>query len=260
MPHLVEFEWYRDASETGWSLVPEVLAQSIPRAVADPRGEVGTLTATFVSYAVPHKPARIVHRDGKLQPHWPLRDFPKLFDQFSRANTAEKLLSFVKTFGPLSNEGRNPKVGDYVIHLLDHARQMQLLINAHRSGQRKEIATIVGPKGLPLDRGALGDVRVMLVFDPVTEKPRLQFTPKHLLSALWLQLGDYLSDEPNLIECRHCGSTFERGPGAGRRGDAMFCSDQLSTASSAASSGAARRPEFRPAPARRRYRPAARPR
>jgi hypothetical protein len=225
MPHLVEFEWYRDESQGGWELRAEVSPQLASRGMTDPRGEAGTLTASFVGYATPIRPARIAHRDGNLKPYWPLKDFPKLFDQFSRVNTPEKLLSFVKMFGPLTNEGRLARVGDYVIHLLDHTRQMRLLIDARCAGREKEIAKIVGPKGLPLDQGAIGDVQARLVFDPVTERPTLQFTPKHLLSALWLQLAEYLGGEPNLFECRHCGETFERGVGTDRRGDAKYCSD-----------------------------------
>jgi hypothetical protein len=229
MPHLVEFEWYRDARATGWRLIPEIPARLMPNGVVDPYGEAGTLTASFVGFATLPEPARIAHRDGKLQTYRPLTDFPKLFDQFARATTKEALLSFIAKFGPLTNEGRNSEVGDNVIDLLKHARQMQLLISAYSAGQKEAVPKIIGPKGLPLDRGALADIQARLVFEPVTEKPRLQFTPKHLLGALWLQLGEYLGGEPNLMDCRHCGSTFERGPGTGRRGDAMFCSVQHKT-------------------------------
>lgn len=225
MPHLVEFEWYRDETQTGWTVKPEELPKSVSLSSIDPRGENGTLPAALSINISTRKPLRIVHRNGKLRRYWPLRDYNKLYDQFSRIATAQELLSFVERFGPLSIGGLNPDEGDNVTHLLVHAKQMRSLIEAYRTGRTKEIAKILGPKGLPLGDGPIGDVKATLVFDQVTQKPRLQFIPRNLLNAIWLQLGEHLSGDLNLMECRFCGKTFERGPGH-RRADSKFCSDE----------------------------------
>jgi hypothetical protein len=203
---------------------------ALPSNIRDRFGEAGTLSATtpFVS-GIPRSPARIVHQNGKLQPYRPLQIFGKLFENLARVTTPEELLSFIEKFGPLTKEGLNPSKGDEVHHVLDHAKQMQLLIDAYRMGKKAEIKNILGPKGRPLGDGPLGDVQATLVFDPITERPRLQFAPQNLLNAIWFQLGEYLGDEPNLMECQHCGATFERGPRGTRRDGAKFCTDAHKT-------------------------------
>ena len=226
MPHLIEFEWYRDENQSGWVIKPEEFPRSVPLPGIDPRGETGTLTDHLSRNISVRKPRRIVHRNGKLRRYWPLRDYDRLYNQFSRVASPEELRSFIEKFGPLSTEGRNPEGGDNVIHLLDHAKQMRLLLDAYATGRTKEIAKLLGPKGLPLGDGPIGDVKAIIVFDSVTEKPRLQFIPRNLLNAIWLQLGEHLGGNLNLIECRLCGKMFERGVGTTRRADAEFCSDQ----------------------------------
>jgi hypothetical protein len=225
MPYLVEFEWYRDETQNGWSLRPAELPSSLSSSAVDPRGETGTYNATNFRAITLRKPLRIVHCDGKLRPYAPLKNYSKLFEPFSRVSSAEELLSFIEKFGPLSDEGRDPSLGDNVVDLLAHAKQMRLLLHVFGTGQKKQIAKILGPKGRPLDESHIGDVRATLVFDPVTQIPRLQFIPRNLLNAIWLQLGEYLGGDPNLMVCRLCGQTFERGPGH-RRADATFCSDE----------------------------------
>jgi hypothetical protein len=221
----VDFRWFRDPFESGWHLTKGVPALPVPTGPVDPREEAGTLALAIYTVGVPRQPARIVYRGNGLQPYRPLDHFPrKLFETFSNVASSEDLLTFVKRFGPLTHEGIDGR-GDNVEHVLPHARQMKLLIEACRRGRRQDIAVILGPKGVPLADAPIGDVRVEPIFDPATGTLKLRFVPKNLLNAIWFKLGEWLGGEPNLADCPHCGKTFERGGATGVRKDARYCSE-----------------------------------
>jgi hypothetical protein len=65
--------------------------------------------------------------------------------------------------------------------------------------------------------------------DQVTDAPRLRYSPKDLLGAMWLQLGQKLMGGGTIKICRQCGQLFEAGLGTRRREDAEFCSDDHRT-------------------------------
>jgi hypothetical protein len=65
--------------------------------------------------------------------------------------------------------------------------------------------------------------------DPVTNALRLRYSPKDLLGAMWLQLGQKLMGGGTIKVCRKCGELFEAGPGTRRREDAEFCTDDHRT-------------------------------
>jgi hypothetical protein len=54
----------------------------------------------------------------------------------------------------------------------------------------------------------------------------VEITPVRLLDALWLQLGQALSDTSEWRQCEHCCSWFPVGGNSGKRADARFCSDE----------------------------------
>jgi hypothetical protein len=220
----VDFRWFRDPFESGWHLTKEMPALPVPSSSVDPRGEAGTLYLATYTVGISRQPARIVYRGSGLQSYRPLEHFPKLFETFSKVITPEDLLSFVKRFGPLTHEGVDGR-GDNVEHLLPHAKQVRILIDAYVGERRREIAAILGPKGIPLAEAPIGDVRVEPVFDPATGTLRLQFVPRNLLNAIWFKLAEYLGGNPNLAECPYCGQRFERGRATGLRSDAKFCSE-----------------------------------
>ena len=221
-----DFVWYRDPSQTGWELRREEAPMALS-AYASEMGEAGTYVANTSMYMTPRKPERILRRGGELQAYRPIDTYGKLLvDQFSRIATPANLLEFVQKFGPLTNEGRDPGRGDDVWHIIPHAQQIRSLIDAYRPDQMKSISKKLGPKGIPLGDGPVGDIQARLVFDPVAEAPRLQLMPKNLLNAIWLQFAEDLEGAPDLGVCNHCGTHFKRGPGTGRRADARYCSEE----------------------------------
>jgi hypothetical protein len=67
---------------------------------------------------------------------------------------------------------------------------------------------------------------VRLTLDPDAKTPRLRVTPRCLLDALWVQLGQALSGGGAFRQCQHCGQLFEAGGATGLRADAKFCSKE----------------------------------
>jgi hypothetical protein len=224
---LIEFEWCRDISQSGWELHSGELPLTATANQFSPFGEAGTHTAHTTMYLTPARPQRIVRCGGDLQLYQPLKIFKdgRLAFDFAEVQSPEDLLGFVKKFGPLTTEGRNPALGDNVEHVRWHAGQMRELIRAYCTGRNKTIAGILGPKGMPLSESAAADVQVRLVFDAATKKPTVQLVPRNLLNAIWIQLAEYLADTPDLALCEYCGEPFARGPGR-RRGGAKFCTEQ----------------------------------
>jgi hypothetical protein len=66
-----------------------------------------------------------------------------------------------------------------------------------------------------------------LIADP-NKGIRLRMKTDTLISALWWQLGQALSGNTIVRQCRQCGTLFEVGPGTNKRADATFCSHQHS--------------------------------
>jgi hypothetical protein len=69
-------------------------------------------------------------------------------------------------------------------------------------------------------------IDVKLAPDPITGTVQIAFSPRSLMNALFLQIGQVLSGDATIKRCRHCGTVFTAGPGTPRRLDAEFCTDQ----------------------------------
>jgi hypothetical protein len=172
---------------------------------------------------------RVVRRGGKLVPCRPLDRCEDLFRIFANhVRSAETLLEFVNNFGALTRAGDDPKKGDPVAELLDHAGRMRELLRLGSeprlfslgNGRLEELLSTVWRLGL-----MLGGATLSLIIDPATQSPRLRFLANSLLDGLWIQLGRALSGGASFGQCRHCGELFQRGRGH-RRIDAQFCSDE----------------------------------
>jgi hypothetical protein len=53
---------------------------------------------------------------------------------------------------------------------------------------------------------------------------RIVFRPKNLVSAMWIQFAQAITEELQMRQCESCGEYFQVGPGAARE-DARFCKD-----------------------------------
>lgn len=62
--------------------------------------------------------------------------------------------------------------------------------------------------------------------DPSLERPfQRTYVPRSLLGALWLEFGNYLSEEREYERCDVCDTWFEIAPKQGTRGSRRYCSD-----------------------------------
>jgi hypothetical protein len=90
---------------------------------------------------------------------------------------------------------------------IEYAQSMRDFIIA--AGGMGRMADLVRADGIPLPR-----INAAVVWDKKTKMPRLQFLPRNLLQALWIQLAYGLSEGISARECRHCGALFTK---VGRR-------------------------------------------
>jgi hypothetical protein len=177
------------------------------------------------------RPMRVV-RNGKghdpkdFQHSQPLSKTDSLFKIFANiATTPQGVLDFVQRFGPLTESGWDPKIGEDVNLVISNADHMRQLLR-YSSGNQKGL-------GLPLSRHQAtrsSSIDAQVIWDSATKSPKWELRPRTLLDALWLQLGQALTAGAQIRQCEHCGDWFEAGRGTGRRLDAKFCCDEHRTA------------------------------
>ena len=173
-----------------------------------------------ISDGRPAEPRRIV-RKGKGDTRWvplnPLAKTRDLFLIFARtADTAEGLLSFIQTYGPLTYYGNSQ--GELADDLIIRARGMRGLVDSISSHAQR-------PALEDGDVAPGATFNAVVVWDSITKNYRWELRPSTLLDGLYLQLGEALTRGAQIGKCAHCGNWFEAGAGAGRRAGAKFCSD-----------------------------------
>jgi hypothetical protein len=205
----IDFEWKR--STKGYRVVASKRRE--PQLVYHPLGI--RVTPSFVV----DTPLRIVPRRGKLEVYRPsLDDLSRIFVATVKTKTRE-VLNFVEKFGPLTDDGLNPKIGESTYEALVHAEAMREFL-AYASNDARHVVAAQS------NQSSLSNISASLVFDPMTSRPKIRLKPASLLDAMWLQLGQKVSGDAVIRECKHCGEWFEVGAGTGRRLDAKFCSDK----------------------------------
>ena len=137
------------------------------------------------------------------------------------AINAEGLLEFVKKYGPLTILGYKAS-GEPVDNLLEHANAMRQW-QGYLAGDKSRLIERIGQEQSGI---SLRDVPARLTLDRATKKPRLEFTPRSLLDALWMQFGESASGNATFHQCLYCGKHFLAGTGTDRRADAKFCSPE----------------------------------
>jgi hypothetical protein len=147
--------------------------------------------------------ARIVGVGGQLQ-RLHLIHYPMLFKEFANVKTPQDLLAFVTKYGPLTPSRK----GDEIPPLLDEAASMK---DCFKRGVKK----------LPV----WPNLKAWFATD-AKGTVSLKISPVRLLDAIWLQLGQALSEGAQWRQCEHCGDWFPVGGKSGRRLVARFCSDQ----------------------------------
>lgn len=204
---IVEFEWHR---RPGAFQLAKETAQS------------GALRIKHA--ALTGEPARertrqrVVFQGGDLVTYRPLdlyRDI--LVGEFAKVTSAASALAFVDAFGPLTDLGHSPKIGDSVEWIVARATKIRSLIQEFR---------LSASRGARFAAEPLGKFDILLFCDPATSSAQLTVTPRNLHAAIWLLLGRALSEGASVRECEYCRSVFVSGPGSGRRRDSRFCSEE----------------------------------
>jgi hypothetical protein len=213
----IDFRWSRDAK--GYSLNRGPRLPPMPGSIVHPIG------IRLLSKRCPEDRWRIVGNGGRAIVSEPLRQYRDLWQVFaSSVKDAKSALEFVQNYGPLTQDGRNRRIGDHLQTVLTHAEAMRRLaeILTHmESPKRKAGSVTLKENGLPIST-----VDVSLVRDPVTKHQRLAFSPETMLEGLWLQYAQFVTGDHPIRSCLHCGELFSVGAGTGRRLDAQFCKEE----------------------------------
>jgi hypothetical protein len=216
---LIDFEWQRDLE--GYRL-----ADAEPERPSQPfihplHPEWGPQPPGLLRSGGAAQPQRVVGLSGRLGKIRPLNGQrgDRLFATFTNsASSPAGVLNFINQYGPLTTmavlTGAEPVPG-----VIEHAQAMRRFIKA--ANGRGRMAEIVGVEGIPLS-----GMNAAVIWDKNTKVPRLRFSPRNLLDALWMQLAYGLSSGVCARECRQCGEIFTAGPSTSRRGDAEFCSPE----------------------------------
>jgi hypothetical protein len=149
--------------------------------------------------------ARIVARNVSLQTYRPLEKFPKLYEVFAAIRSADDAIKFVRTYGPLTEDGLWGK-GDAIHMIVAWARNMDAgHLHVGFAFALLKAWLLVGKDG-----------------------PYLTAQPSNLHDALWLQYAE--ARAAGLANrCKQCKRLFAAGPDAGRRKGAEFCSIECKT-------------------------------
>jgi len=233
MDFLIDFEWQRPRDPQCFRIVVTKVPERLivyprqgrrgPRSLPRLKAQWGfAYTPVGIDVLIGSQPHFIRLRDQPdLVRYRPLDAFGSvLLPQFLRIDTPEEVLDFVRRFGPLTAEGLHAGKGDLVEGVAAHARAMREFLFSHPDDQKTN-AELAAMQTSPF-----AELEVSLAPDLADGTLRLRFVPASLLDALWLLAVQKLLRGAVVRKCKHCGRPFEAGPGAHRRIDAEFCSDQ----------------------------------
>jgi hypothetical protein len=186
----VDFTWWRERNRKDYEEVMVEARREQP---------------SFVDQILRGKVPRIVPKRVRLESYKPLEQFPDLFARFAKLQSQEDVIEFVRTFGPLTEEGLTGK-GDNLFTCFETAKKM-------------------GAGNLWYDWPAC-TLAATLVRS--RDGVSLKVEPACLLDALWFQFAQAVSKR-QANRCRECKELFATGPDAKRRKGAEFCSVECKT-------------------------------
>jgi hypothetical protein len=165
--------------------------------------------------------SRLVVRNGTRNDNFevvePLKN-KSLYSAFANTVvTAERLLTFVQSYGPVTERGNDQ--GDDVHSVLWHAERMRELIKL--MSVRRRTARPAKGFGIPAM-----PLHAAISWDPKTGVPRWVMRPLTLIDGLWLQFGQAITGGAHLRTCGLCGEWFPVGYPSDRRLDSKFCCDE----------------------------------
>ncbi len=232
-PDVFSFQWARDSA--GYSL------KDPPKRLRD---AVSTSDILFGGDG-----PLIVRNGGELQYYSPLQ-VQNLFKEFANTGDSDtEILAFVRRYGFLGNSLSGPAVESEPVTSIIHSRdklasavkELNRLIKYRSWSVRKQKAAI--DEGL-IQEAAINKnianasiaslfnetaspiLSVKIAVDPADERLRLQFAPRSLIGAMWLQFAETAVGSNRLRSCDVCGKIFEQS-----RVDEIYCSGACKTKS-----------------------------
>lgn len=182
----------------------------------------------------------------------PLEQYPTLFMELAETEpTVEGVLSFANKYGAL-HEHRihcvEPKGFYQVAHLPKYLFQSMNAIKGMKRATKawfeyKETGNpnpllailpsghnMIGIKGVKPEWPVFGNHTASLQYKmrilPGTKKLSMYLAPENLLSCIWVQFLQAVTNDTQLKQCAACPSWFSFGSGTGRRSSAQYCSDR----------------------------------
>lgn len=253
----IDLDWFtREKLESGW-LIEEV-SKDAPTWVHElvlacdgySKGLNLAFDHGFITYAknnclVPNEPF-------ETETYFPLEQYPALFMEFANTEeSVEGVLSFANKYGALHEHTIHyaEPTGLYqVAHLPVYVyRSMQAIKNMKRAtGAWFEYRDTGNPNSLiallPRDRSIIfnegvkpewpvfsshgASLQYKMRMIPGTKKLSMYLAPENLLSCIWVQFLQAVTNDTQLKQCAVCPSWFSFGTGTGRRSSAQYCSDR----------------------------------
>jgi hypothetical protein len=187
----INFTWWRERD---------------PRDYVEIDAEAFRNRPSFVDVVQKGRQPRIVAKGIALESYHPLEKFPDLYERFAKLRSKDDAVKFIRTFGPLTDDGWRGGKGDSLYKVLRQAESMGA-DNLHI--------------GVTL---CVFEARLVAEHDGI----HLRAQPSNLLDALWLQYAD-AAFKGLANRCPQCKRMFATGPDAKRRRGAEFCSVECKT-------------------------------
>jgi hypothetical protein len=218
-PELAFFEWFR--CPKGYRIAN---ARDVARVARRRHAEI-----------YPDEEWIVANSDERVMYRCPMDHTASLVTVFAPVNTPEKLLRFVKQYGPMVRHV-SCKWGDSIPECLRRAQRVRELLRCKEQGPKKVAALYraqmhalyVKEARRALPTGSEGSISFdhIGIIDLVPDSARgvrLRLTADSLIGAMVWQLGLKLSGATGFRECRQCGIPFEAGAGTDLRADSTFC-------------------------------------
>jgi hypothetical protein len=188
----ISFTWWRERNQKDYvEVLPDERRHRMP-----------SLVRRVLKGQIP----RIVAKGVCLERYQPLKEFPDLYERFAKLRSQYDVVKFIRTYGPLTEEGLKGGKGDDTFMGLRQAESM-----------------------------AAGNLYVGFVICNLSTRLiadhngyRLQAEPNNLLDALWLQFAQATS-RGLANRCEQCGKLYATGPNTKRRRHTKFCSIECKT-------------------------------
>jgi hypothetical protein len=188
----ISFTWWRERNQKDYvEVLPEERRHKRP---------------SFVRYVAMGQVPRIVAKGVCLERYQPLTEFPDLYERFAKLRSQDDVVKFIRTYGPLTEEGLKGGKGDDTFKGLRQAESM--------AAGNLHIGFVIC------------NLNTRLVADH--SGLRLQAEPNDLLDALWLQFAQARS-KGLANRCEQCGELYATGPNTKRRRHTKFCSVKCKT-------------------------------